>query len=183
MSIVLNLFIFAYLFFVNGSEVISSNQYLYKQSTDAIFKAHINEGFLLEKLTKMGSKNIEIKSTQTSDTTWQVYVSREIKNSPPKLLQPFVNEWQSISYEQFWVGKKGGPYTGEYQLNLEQAGIEIDGTILIKSENSNTLLKNDVRYFCTIPMFGKSIANYAAKTGEVSIDEDFKYMEQHVIDE
>lgn len=180
----MNLFcnlIFTILFLmINGNEVSSNHQKELKQSIDSVFEAQINEAFLLEKLTQLGSRNIEIKSTNLSDTTWQVYVSNEIKNTPPNLLKPFLNEWQKVSYTQLWHGKAGGPYNCTYELNLQQAGIEVFGETSISSINSNTIIETTIKYNSNIPLFGKSIANYAAKTGEQSIIDDFDYMEKHI---
>lgn len=151
----------------------------FSQDVDDIYAAYTNSDFIKAKLETLGARNVEVEISEENNVKI-VKVSREVQVEAPGALKNFVNLWNKMTQIERWRGKKGGPYSGEMDIQIANAPVVVKSTMQLESTEEGCAVETLTSIKSNIPFLGRIMDNFMGEMTEKTIEEEFHFISENV---
>ncbi|MBK8971116.1 MAG: DUF2505 domain-containing protein [Hahellaceae bacterium] len=134
----------------------------FSQPIDKVFAAFGDRARLEEKLRFLGSRNVQIKSFESSPSHIVAHIVREVPAEAPAMLKKFIAEWNTTEQKEEWKGSPEAGYSGTFSVNLVGIPVTISGRFSLKAAGNETLQLVELEADSRVPLVGKKLAEFTA---------------------
>lgn len=133
----------------------------YAADVETLIAAYADESYHVEKMEKMGARNISVTVDDSGDT-FVIQSNREEKSDieVPGFAKKFVKEWNSVTQTDTW---NKNTKTGTMKIEVDGAPVDISGNIALVDAGSGATQNIDWKVKCGIPLVGGKLEKMTAE--------------------
>jgi carbon monoxide dehydrogenase subunit G len=130
------------------------------------------------KFTRMGHRNIEVESSELTDTTLDIVLVRQVEMDIPSVAKKFIQPTNTVTSIDHWEDRGDGTYGGNFSVDIKGAPAESKGTtklVPINGEACEYTVEVDVKV--KVPLVGEKIAGALRPQLEEQLQGEFEAAE------
>lgn len=148
----------------------------YPISADKLYELLTQMRFFEQRYQDTGVEEYTVKQyaqrTDGFDIAIDLLAPIEVPNAVPKAARKMVPAVQEMQFSMIWHQQPNG-WLAEYCYNVVGRPIKVLGTRLIENSDDDTCISNmDFHVECSIPMFGKILAEVLEKRIRLELESD-----------
>lgn len=148
----------------------------YAQDVDTLFKHFCDAEQVQTKHDALGARNINLVKFESTDSTLNVIIEREVPADVPRAMRKFLGEWNHIKQVENWSGTPGEGYHCDISIEINGVPVTIVGTMELAPEGAGCSNTVNLNISCGIPLVGKKLAELVASQSKTSMREEYEYI-------
>ncbi len=145
----------------------------YTQDIDTLFKHFCDAEQVQAKHNAMEARNINLVKFESTDSTLNVIIEREVPADVPRAMRKFLGEWNNIKQVENWSGTPGKGYQCDISIEINGVPVTIAGKMELTPEGSGCSNNISLDISCGIPLVGKKLAELVASQSKASIRAEY----------
>lgn len=150
------------------------DKHSYAQDVDTLFKHFCDATQVQSKHEALGARNINLVKFESTDSTLNVIIEREVPADVPKAMKKFLSDWNQIKQVESWSGTPGEGYHCDISIEISGVPVTIAGTMDLTSEGAGCSNSVCLDISCGIPLVGKKLAELVASQSKTSMREEYE---------
>ncbi|MBL7817413.1 MAG: DUF2505 domain-containing protein [Saprospiraceae bacterium] len=156
-----------------------THTHIYEHHIDNIYNSCVNKGFIETKMAALGARHIEVTLEEKTDCV-TIEINREIPIDVPGMFKSIIKPWSKLIQKEVWKGVRGGPYYCQISIEVQNAPLDIRGTMKLMAHEGGTAVVSITEVNCTLPFIGKALSNFIGETSKKAIEQEFAYIDEYV---
>ncbi|MFD2230292.1 DUF2505 domain-containing protein [Alkalimarinus sediminis] len=152
----------------------------YTQDVDTLFKYFCDSAQAQAKHEALGARNINLVKFESTDSTLNIIIEREVPADVPRAMKKFLSDWNHIKQVENWSGTPGEGYHCDISIEISGVPVTIVGTMDLAPEGSGCSNTVCLDINCGIPLVGKKLAELVASQSKTSMREEYEYVKTAV---
>ena len=140
---------------------------------DAVWAMFTNPDAHLAKFESMGHRDIELISSDLTDGTFKIEISRLIDVDLPGFARKVLKPTNKVTSRDEWRTNDDGTYDGNWDLETVGAPVKIHGTTSVRPNGGETEYVIEVTLKVGVPLVGGRIENWSKGTMEEQLEQEF----------
>ena len=148
----------------------------YESGVNDVLGTFFSRDRLLEKNTREGSRNVNVRELVLDEASARVGSKREVNRATdvPAILASFHREWNQVSQDEHWFRKNEDEWHCEFRGRIDGVPAKIRGMMRLKGDSKTCTNQVSLKVRSDLPLVGKKIAKFLAEDSRIKIEEEYQ---------
>ncbi|MBU6950938.1 MULTISPECIES: DUF2505 domain-containing protein [unclassified Hahella] len=159
--------------------MIVKGQQHFPYTAATVFSAFGAPHHIEEKQRFLGSRNIDIRQCEQTDSALDLKIIREVPAEAPAMLRKFISEWNRVTQEEHWR-ENAGEYRAQVKVDIQGVPVSINGEMRLYSEGEGSVHEVTLNFECRVPLVGKKLAEFVAAKSQETMQNEFAFVADYL---
>jgi len=151
-----------------------TSRHTFHAPIEVVWAMFTNPDAHLAKFESMGHREIELISSDLTDGTFTIEITRLVDVDLPGFARKVLKPTNTVTSRDEWRTNDDGTYGGNWDLETVGAPVKIHGTTSLQPKGADeTEYVIDVKLKVGVPIIGGRIENWSKGTMEQQIQQEF----------
>ncbi len=148
----------------------------YEAGLEQVLGTFFNRDRILEKNTRLGSRNVRVSELDVTETSARLVIEREVTSSAevPAMLASFHREWNEVRQDEHWFRKSEDEWHCEFRVRIDGVPAKIRGTMKLQGDSQSCTNQVSLNVRSDLPLVGRKLARFLAEDSRLKIEDEYQ---------
>lgn len=151
-------------------------RHAYNHPVEEVWAAFTTPEFYQEKFEGVGSRNVEVLSSDSDEGEFSVETRRDVPLDVPSVLKTFLGEWNTMFQTEHWAEGAEGEYLNELEMSGEGVPADMHGTMVLTPSKNGCVNEVEIVIKAHVPLVGRKLEEFVARGAEAQLAAEYEFI-------